>query len=150
MTDIVQRLSDLSDGYEEVEEFELAIAEINMLRKELGECRVAFESGNNAVAENLRLLKEIDRMKNDVHSCHPGCTKAGCVNDRLRELLKTQSAANHIEVQEQVLAERERCANKLNLTRAEAHLQCGEMSNGEWRTVAAVLRWKQDSIWRSI
>jgi hypothetical protein len=84
MTDIVQRLSDLSDGYEEVEEFELAIAEINMLRKELGECRVAFESGNKAVAENIRLIKEIERMKLDLHSCHPGCTKAGCVNDRLR------------------------------------------------------------------
>ena len=48
-----------------------------------------------------------------------------------------------------VAAERERCAAKLNVTRAEVLLAAGEMSAQEWRTVSAVLQWMQRRIRQS-
>ena len=36
--------------------------------------------------------------------------------------------------------ERQRCANKLNLTKSEIRLMCGEMTAQEMRTVQAVLK----------
>jgi hypothetical protein len=37
--------------------------------------------------DNLRA--ERDQLVNDVHSCHAGCAKAGCVNRRLRDALES-------------------------------------------------------------
>ena len=42
--------------------------------------------------------------------------------------------------------QRQTCANKLNPSRAEVMLHCGEMTAAEWRTVAAVLRWMQTRV----
>jgi hypothetical protein len=36
-------------------------------------------------AELADITAERDALVNDVHSCHPDCAKAGCVNRRLRE-----------------------------------------------------------------
>jgi len=47
--------------------------------------------GANYVQEAADLIEclraERDQLVNDVHSCGPECTKAGCVNRRLREAL---------------------------------------------------------------
>jgi seryl-tRNA synthetase len=51
-----------------------------------------------AAAELRRQHAEIELLKSDIHSCHPGCTKAGCVNERLRaeiELLKATASSNY-------------------------------------------------------
>lgn len=32
----------------------------------------------------------IDALEGAVHSCHPGCTRAGCVNEKLREAIEEQ------------------------------------------------------------
>jgi hypothetical protein len=37
-------------------------------------------------------------------------------------------------------AEREACADMLSINRNEAQLMAGEMTSGEWRTLAAVLK----------
>lgn len=34
-----------------------------------------------------RAAREIERLRTDVHSCHGGCSRAGCVNVRLRAAL---------------------------------------------------------------
>ena len=49
-------------------------------------------------------------------------------------------------VERKVAAERERCAMKLQVTRAEVQLAAGELSTEEWRMCAAVLRWMQGRI----
>ena len=43
-------------------------------------------------------------------------------------------------------AERDRCARRLDVSRADVLLAAGELTAGEWRTVAAVLRWMQSRI----
>ena len=47
--------------------------------------------GANYVQEAADLIEclraERKSMVNDVHSCHTNCTKAGCVNRRLRDAL---------------------------------------------------------------
>lgn len=45
-----------------------------------------------------------------------------------------------------VAAERERCAMKLQVTRADVQLAAGELNTEEWRMCAAVLRWMQGRI----
>jgi len=47
------------------------------------------------------------------------------------------------EVMAAVSTERERCAMKLQVSRADVSLAAGELSAQEWRTCAAVLRWMQ-------
>ena len=48
--------------------------------------------GSNYVQEAADLIEclraERKALVNDVHSCHPNCSKAGCVNRRLREALQ--------------------------------------------------------------
>jgi hypothetical protein len=48
--------------------------------------------GSNYVQEAADLIEclraERKALVNDVHSCHAGCQKAGCVNVRLREALQ--------------------------------------------------------------
>lgn len=39
-------------------------------------------------AVNDAVAAERERYAHDVHSCHANCTRAGCVNQRLRGLLK--------------------------------------------------------------
>jgi hypothetical protein len=50
---------------------------------------IYVSEGANYVQEAADLIEclraERKSMVNDVHSCHPDCTKAGCVNRRLRE-----------------------------------------------------------------
>jgi hypothetical protein len=47
--------------------------------------------GANYVQEAADLIEclraERKALVNDVHSCHPNCSKAGCVNRRLRDAL---------------------------------------------------------------
>ena len=44
------------------------------------------------------------------------------------------------ELQAGFIAEREACANMLNLTRSDVQLMAGEMTAQEWRTMEAVLK----------
>ena len=44
-------------------------------------------------AECLALTTERDALRADVHSCHTGCTRAGCVNVRLRTQIAHYEAA---------------------------------------------------------
>jgi hypothetical protein len=48
--------------------------------------------GSNYVQEAADLIEclraEMKALVNDVHSCHAGCTKAGCVNVRLQARVK--------------------------------------------------------------
>ncbi|MGL4651467.1 MAG: hypothetical protein ACRC1H_18825 [Caldilineaceae bacterium] len=50
---------------------------------------------SGAVAALGAALDEIDRLRADIHSCHPACKRAGCVNERLRAALR--EAADSIE-----------------------------------------------------
>ena len=51
--------------------------------------RIYVAEGANYVQEAAdtieKLRAERDQLVNDVHSCGPTCTRAGCVNRRLRE-----------------------------------------------------------------
>ena len=63
-------------------------------------------------------------------------TAAGWSGDRV------VSRSDHIAFLAGMLA----ASDLLSLTRAEASLIAGEMTAGEWRTVSAVLRQRQDEI----
>jgi hypothetical protein len=65
--------------------------------------------GNDANAnEQLdRAEREIDRLRMNVHSCHSGCEKAGCVNGRLLRLLDDLRASlgdNGLRMQDDLVA----------------------------------------------
>ena len=51
--------------------------------------RLYVQDGTNYVQEAADLIDKLraerDALVNDVHSCHNNCTRAGCVNRRLRE-----------------------------------------------------------------
>jgi hypothetical protein len=53
---------------------------------------IYVSEGANYVQEAADLIEclraERKALVNDVHSCHPDCAKAGCVNVRLREALQ--------------------------------------------------------------
>jgi hypothetical protein len=53
--------------------------------------RLYVQDGTNYVQEAADLIEclraERKALVNDVHSCHANCTKAGCVNRRLRDAL---------------------------------------------------------------
>ena len=59
--------------------------------------RLYVQDGTNYVQEAADLIDNLraerDQLVNDVHSCHPDCAKAGCVNRRLREVLREYVAA---------------------------------------------------------
>ncbi|MGL4648993.1 MAG: hypothetical protein ACRC1H_06280 [Caldilineaceae bacterium] len=73
--------------------------EIDRIRADLD--RMQAERDESAV-EVVRLIGLIDDLtverdilrhdnanhRADVHSCHAGCTRAGCVNERLRDVLR--------------------------------------------------------------
>ena len=44
------------------------------------------------LAVHAQNQQELARLRNDVHSCHAGCSRAGCVNERLRAALDTIAA----------------------------------------------------------
>ena len=54
--------------------------------------RIYVAEGANYVQEAADLIDKLraerDQLVNDVHSCHNNCTRAGCVNRRLRERVK--------------------------------------------------------------
>ena len=54
--------------------------------------RIYVAEGANYVQEAAdtidKLRAERDQLVNDVHSCGPTCTRAGCVNRGLREVLR--------------------------------------------------------------
>ena len=77
MTDITERLRRIyvSEGANYVQE---AANEIQRLRAER-------DMWKDTVTQRDR---QILGLVNDVHSCHPDCAKAGCVNRRLRERVK--------------------------------------------------------------
>ena len=51
--------------------------------------RLYVQDGTNYEQEAANAIEQLraerDQLVNDVHSCHAGCQKAGCVNRRLRE-----------------------------------------------------------------
>ena len=53
--------------------------------------RLYVQDGTNYVQEAADLIDKLraerDALVNDVHSCGPTCTKAGCVNRGLRDAL---------------------------------------------------------------
>ena len=55
--------------------------------------RIYVSEGANYVQEAAdtidKLRAERDALVNDVHSCHNNCTRAGCVNRRLRDALES-------------------------------------------------------------
>ena len=59
--------------------------------------RIYVAEGANYVTEAADLIDKLraerDALVNDVHSCHAGCQKAGCVNRRLRDALVMCSTA---------------------------------------------------------
>ena len=58
---------------------------------------IYVSEGANYVQEAADLIEclraERKALVNDVHSCHPNCAKAGCVNVRLREQVKALTDA---------------------------------------------------------
>jgi hypothetical protein len=54
--------------------------------------RLYVQDGTNYVQEAADLIEclraERKALVNDVHSCHPNCSKAGCVNVRLQARVK--------------------------------------------------------------
>ena len=55
--------------------------------------RIYVAEGTNYVQEAADLIDKLraerDALVNDVHSCHNNCTRAGCVNRRLRDALES-------------------------------------------------------------
>ena len=65
------------------------------------QCRAAeyAEAANELERQSdaiQRLWKERDELRDalagDIHSCHPGCNRAGCVNQRLRAEVEAKRA----------------------------------------------------------
>ena len=58
--------------------------------------RIYVSEGANYVQEAADLIDKLraerDALVNDVHSCHNNCTRAGCVNRRLREQVRDVAA----------------------------------------------------------
>jgi Fe-S cluster assembly scaffold protein SufB len=81
MTDITERLRSIyvAEGTNYVQE---AADLIDKLRAELDRAK------EHHAAELADITAERDQLVNDVHSCHNNCTKAGCVNRRLRDALQ--------------------------------------------------------------
>jgi hypothetical protein len=65
--------------------------------------------------------------------------------DSLLAVIAAQDA-ELTQLRAELAAERERCAMKLQVTRADVSLAAGELTAQEWRTCAAVLRWMQARI----
>ena len=87
MTDITERLRRLyvQDGTNYVQEAADLIVCLRAERKALVNDITAERDGWKSLAEQRN--KQMQAMVNDVHSCHPDCAKAGCVNVRLRDAL---------------------------------------------------------------
>jgi hypothetical protein len=85
MTDITERLRRLyvQDGTNYVQEAADLIVCLRAERKALVNDITAERDGWKSIAEQR--AGQMKTLVNDVHSCHAGCTKAGCVNRRLRE-----------------------------------------------------------------
>ena len=62
--------------------------------------RLYVQDGTNYVQEAANAIEQLraerDALVNNVHSCHAGCQKAGCVNQRLRDALREYIAASDI------------------------------------------------------
>jgi hypothetical protein len=84
MTDITERLRRLyvQDGTNYVQEAADLIVCLRAERKALVNDITAERDGWKSLAEQRN--KQMETMVNDVHSCHAGCTKAGCVTQRLQ------------------------------------------------------------------
>ena len=85
MTDITERLRRLyvQDGTNYVQEAADLIVCLRAERKALVNDITAERDGWKSLAEQR--AGQMKALVNDVHSCHAGCTKAGCVTQRLRE-----------------------------------------------------------------
>ena len=57
---------------------------------------IAYEAGAASMdAEIADLKRELDNEQaRDIHSCHPNCSRVGCVNRRLRAELAAEQAKN--------------------------------------------------------
>ena len=69
-----------------------------------------------------------------------------CIDDDGKEMWRYSESQMLTYGALRLLAERERSANLLNITRAEVSLVAGELTAGEWRTCSAVLAWMQRRI----
>jgi hypothetical protein len=85
MTDITERLRSIyvSEGANYVQEAADLIVCLRAERKALVNEITTERDGWKSLAEQR--AGQMQALVNDVHSCHPDCTKAGCVNRRLRE-----------------------------------------------------------------
>ena len=54
----------------------------------LADCREAATALTYLSERNKALEAEVERLGGGMHTCHADCTKAGCVNARLREALE--------------------------------------------------------------
>jgi hypothetical protein len=91
MTDITERLRRLyvQDGTNYVQEAADLIECLRAERKALVNDITAERDGWKSLAEQR--AGQMKALVNDVHSCHAGCTKAGCVTQRL------QARVTHLE-----------------------------------------------------
>lgn len=89
MTDITERLRSRQWPHQgDAKHWALrdeAADELDRLRAELADLKI----------ERDILRRDNDNHRASVHSCHAGCTRAGCVNERLRAALR--EAAESIE-----------------------------------------------------
>ncbi len=87
MTDITTRLRSIyvAEGSNYVQEAADLIECLRAERKALVNDITAERDGWKSIAEQR--AGQMKALVNDVHSCHSGCTKAGCVNRRLRDAL---------------------------------------------------------------
>ena len=100
MTNITERLRRIyvAEGTNYVQEAADLIDNLRAENKAIRELMNCYNLGG--WTDSLALIKERDALRaerdqlvNDVHSCGPTCTRAGCVNRRLREALREYVAA---------------------------------------------------------
>jgi hypothetical protein len=79
-----------------------------------------------------RAAAMIEGLQNDIHSCHPGCARAGCVNERLRAEL--QNSQNKLKASGRTKLREENTQLRAELARLESDgpvMQRGITGDGE-------------------
>ena len=82
---------------------------------------------SGAVAALGTALDEIDRLRADIHSCHPVCTRAGCVNDRLLRVAQKRAAEEKAQKEKEkarVKAEKELAERKKLEEQLKSQVEC--------------------------
>jgi len=80
------------DALKQISYWRDVVIERDSLRNSLDAMKLANDayktSLDAAKAEIHRLIKERDALHDHIHTCGPTCSKAGCVNRRLREAIR--------------------------------------------------------------